>query len=61
MGKISAIDGMGAIEDLDAPITKYVDVKEKIGKFSENPTIEGVKSWIKEVNPNYDSFDIASC
>ena len=50
--KVSTIDGMGTIEDLDAPIAKHIDIQEKTGKFSGNPTIEGVSSWIKEINPN---------
>lgn len=58
--KVSTIDGMGTIEDLDAPIAKHIDIQEKTGKFSENPTIEGVSSWIKEINPNYDPFDVES-
>ena len=44
--------------DLDAPIAKCVDINWKEGKFSDNPTIEGIALWIKEVNPNYAAFDI---
>ena len=44
--------------DLDAPIAKCVDINQKAGKFSDNPTIEEIALWIKEVNPNYAVFDI---
>ena len=45
---------------LDYPIAKCVDIKIKEGKFADNPTISGVSSWIREVNPNYDPFDTES-
>ena len=51
---------MFSATDLDAPIAKSVDIKWKEGKFSDTPTIEGIASWIKEVNPNYNPFDIDS-
>ena len=59
-GKASFMDGIREIKDLDSPIARFVDIKERTGRFSENPTIEGVKSWIKEINPNFDPYDIES-
>ena len=39
-------EGMHEMEDLDYPIAKCVIVREKTGKFFDNPTIKGVKSWL---------------
>lgn len=50
----------GDSHELDKPITDYVSVPERKGKFSDNPTIKGVESWVKEINPNYDPFDLDS-
>lgn len=58
--KATLIDGIRENKDLDSPIAKFVEVKERTGRFSENPTIEGVRSWIKEINPNYDPYDMES-
>ena len=49
-----------ATKELDAPIAKLVDIQEKTGRFTENPTIEDVAKWVKEINPNYNPFDIES-
>ncbi len=58
--KASLVEGAHEVKDLDSPITQYVNVQERTGRFSENPTIEGVQSWIKEINPNYDPYDMES-
>lgn len=58
--EVSLMNGIHEIKDLDSPIAKYVEFKERTGRFSENPTIEGVKSWIKEINPNHDPYDMES-
>lgn len=58
--KVTLIDGIREINNLDSSIAKFIEVKERIGRFSENPTIEGVRSWIKEINPNYDPYDMES-
>ena len=58
--KVNLVDGIRAIKDLDSPIAKFVEFKEREGRFSEDPTVEGVRSWIKEINPNYNPYDIES-
>lgn len=60
MSCVSKIDSIVPKNELDKPIARMVEVKERTGMFSENPTIEGVRSWLKEVNPNYDPFDFSS-
>ncbi|SCW50984.1 Papain fold toxin 1, glutamine deamidase [Lachnospiraceae bacterium C10] len=58
--KASLAEKIADAKTLDSPIAQHIDVQEKTGRFFENPSVEGVKSWIKEINPNYDPFDLES-
>ncbi len=58
--RIFHIDGIHTVKDIDSPIAKHVEVRDRDGRFSDNPTVEGIRSWIKEINPNYDPFDMES-
>ncbi len=58
--KATVTEAIKDVKVLDAPIAKHVEVRERTGLFVDNPTVDGVSAWIKEVNPNFDPFDIES-
>lgn len=47
-------------EEIDKPITSYVEVEDFVIDHSKEVSANEVESWIGEINPNFDPFDVYS-